>query len=117
MSTGSTELIRAVCEGIACESAVILENLAAAGIVTETIHAVGGGILNRGLMQAKADFTAHIYETDIQVQAAAAGAALCAAGLTGHARLRDRIQPDSQALAYCQKKYQRYTRLTQMLGE
>ncbi len=117
MSTGSTELIRAVCEGIACESAVILENLAAAGIVTETIHAVGGGILNRGLMQAKADFTAHIYETDIQVQAAAAGAALCAAGLTGHARLRDRIQPDSQASAYCQKKYQRYTRLTQMLGE
>lgn len=117
MNTGSTELIRAVCEGIACESAVILENLAEAGIETGTIHAVGGGTINRGLMQAKADFTSHTYETDIQVQAAAAGAALSAAGLTGQARLKDRIQPDSQESENCRKKYQRYTRLTQMLGE
>lgn len=117
MNTGQTELIRAVCEGIACESAVILDNLSAAGIVTKTIHAVGGGTMNRGLMQAKADFTSHIYETDIQVQAAAAGAALSAAGLTGHARIRDRIQPDGERSEYCRKKYQTYTRLTEMLGE
>ncbi|MCI9072333.1 MAG: hypothetical protein HFH80_05915 [Lachnospiraceae bacterium] len=117
MGTGASELIGAVYEGIACESAVILENLAEAGIGTKTIHAVGGGTMNRKLMQAKADFTAHTYETDIQVQASAVGAALAAAGLTGHARPEHRIRPDSQGSEYCRKKYQAYTRLTKMLGE
>lgn len=117
LHTSAAHLVSAVCEGIACESAVILEKLAEAGIEAKTIHAVGGGTMNRRLMQAKADFTSHTYETDIQVQAAAAGAALSAAGMTGQARLKDRIQPDSQEAENCRKKYQRYTRLTEMLGE
>lgn len=116
MNTSAADLIMAVYEGIACESAVILEKLAEAGIGTNTIHAVGGGTMNQGLMQAKADFTAHTYETDIQVQAAAAGAALSAAGLIGHAQLKDKIKPDSKELENCRKKYKAYTRLAEMLG-
>jgi xylulokinase len=78
LASGAVDLVRALLEGIACQFALSIEQLARRGIHARSVRATGGGSKNAWLMQLNADLTGVPVEVVAQEEPGAFGAAILA---------------------------------------
>ena len=117
-ATERRHIVRALVEGVALETAVMAERLAAAGASVASLRAVGGGSRSTAWMQIFADVLGIPVGSTASADAAAVGAALIAGAATGISvgdgrglPLRQRYEPEESAGKGYRAKLARYREL------
>ncbi len=128
LAHGPAHLYRAICEGTACGTRAILDDVAAHGLRIERLFAGGGGVRSRLWMQIHADVLDRPIHLPVESEACALGSALIAAVHVGAfpdldaaaarmVRIGTVVEPRPDAVRACQDVYDRYRRTYPTLRE
>lgn len=122
LSHGVGHLYRAICEGTACGTRAILDDVASHGLQIERVFAGGGGVRSRLWMQIHADMLDRPIHLPAESEACALGSALVAAvhvgafsnlsdAATRMVRIAEVIAPRPEAVRQYREVYDLYQRL------